>query len=71
MIGRLRKKFIAAAIVAVFLVLLVLIGSINVLSYRSLVTDADGTLQILAENKGSFPRQMFRQESRGLQASAS
>ena len=64
MIGRLRKKFIAAAIVAVFLVLLVLIGSINVLSYRSLVTDADGTLQILAENKGSFPRQMFREQDR-------
>ena len=64
MIRALRKKFIAAAIVAVFLVLLVLIGSINVLSYRSLVTDADGTLQILAENKGSFPRQMFREQDR-------
>ena len=64
MIRKLRKKFIAAAIVAVFLVLLVLIGSINALSYRSLVTDADGTLQILAENKGSFPRQMFREQDR-------
>ncbi len=64
MIGRLRKKFIAAAIVAVFLVLLVLIGSINLLNYRSLVSDADGTLQILAENKGSFPRQMFREQDR-------
>ena len=34
------------------------------LSYRSLVMDADGTLQILAENKGSFPRQMFREQDR-------
>ena len=62
MIRRLRKKFLAAAIVAVFLVLLLLIGAINVLNYRSLVLDADGTLQILADNQGSFPRQMFREQ---------
>ncbi len=64
MIRKLQKKFVAAAIVAVFLVLLVLIGSINVLSYRSLISDADSTLQILAENKGAFPRQMFRMEDK-------
>ena len=64
MISRLRKKLIAAAIVAVFLVLLVLIGSINVLNRRSLISDADSTLQILAENKGAFPRQMFREQDR-------
>ncbi|MDO4991041.1 MAG: HAMP domain-containing sensor histidine kinase [Eubacteriales bacterium] len=64
MIRRLRKKFIAAALAAVFLVLLVLIGAINALSYRSLVTDADETLQILADNNGSFPRQMFRAQDR-------
>ena len=60
MIRRLRNKFLLAAIAAVFLVLLVLIGSINALNYRSLVREADGTLEILALNKGSFPRQMFR-----------
>ena len=64
MIGKLRKKFILAAIAAVFLVLLVLIGAINVLNYRSLVSEADDTLQILADNKGSFPRQMFREQDR-------
>ncbi|MBR5095197.1 MAG: HAMP domain-containing histidine kinase [Oscillospiraceae bacterium] len=64
MIGKLRKKFIAAAIMAVSLVLAVLIGAINALNYRSLVADADGTLQILAENRGSFPGQMFREEDR-------
>ena len=41
MIHKLRKKFIIAAIVTVVLVLLVLIGAINVLNYRSLVTEAD------------------------------
>ena len=64
MIRKLRKKFIAAALAAVFLVLIVLIGAINALSYRSLVTDADDTLQILADNNGSFPRQMFRAQDR-------
>ena len=64
MIRKLRKKFIAAAVVAVLLVLLVLIGSINVINYRSLVAQADQTLQILSENRGSFPRQMFREQDR-------
>ena len=61
MIRKLRKKFLLAALVAVFLVLLVLIGAINILNYRSLVTEADETLQILASNGGAFPRQMFRE----------
>ena len=62
MIRKLRKKFVLAAVVSVFLVLFLLIGAINVVNYRSLVRDADGTLQMLAENKGAFPRQMFRPE---------
>ena len=60
MIRKLQKKFIVAAIIAVFLVLLLLIGAINIINYRSLVADADSTLQILAENGGSFPGQMLR-----------
>ena len=60
MIRRLRKKFLFAAIAAVFLVLLILIGSINALNYHSLVREADATLEILARNKGTFPRQMLR-----------
>ena len=64
MIRKLRKKFMIAAVAAVFLVLLVLIGTINILNYRSLVSDADGTLQILSSNHGAFPRQMFREQDR-------
>ena len=62
MIRKLRKKFILAAMVAVFLVLSLLIGAINVLNYRSMVIEADSTLDILAQNNGSFPGQMFRPE---------
>ena len=64
MIQKLRKKFILAAIVALVLVLFLLLGAINVLNCRSLVKGADGTLQILSENRGSFPRQMFREPDR-------
>ncbi len=64
MIGRLRRKFLAAALVAVILVLALLIGAINVLNYRSLVAEADGTLEILTANRGAFPRQMLREQDR-------
>ena len=64
MIRKLRKKFIIAAIIAVIIVLLILIGAINIINYRSLVTEADTTLQILADNDGAFPRQMFRDQDR-------
>ena len=60
MIHKLRKKFIVAAMLAVFLVLLLLIGAINILNYRSMVAEADETLQILSSNNGVFPGQMFR-----------
>ena len=70
MIQKLRKKFILAAIVALVLVLLLLLGAINVLNYRSLVSEAEDTLQILAENKGSFPRQMFREQDRPAEPAA-
>ncbi len=57
MIRRLRNKFIAIAVLSVILVLLILIGSINVLNYRSMVTQADNTLALLAESDGLFPHQ--------------
>ncbi len=64
MIRKLRKKFILAAIAAVILVLALLIGAINALNYRGLVKSADETLQLLAANRGSFPRQMLREQDR-------
>ena len=41
---------------------MLLIGAINVLNFRSLVRDADSTLEILSQNGGRFPGQMFRPE---------
>ena len=48
MIRKIRKKFIVAAIISVFLVLSLLIGSIKLINYPNLISDADSTLQILA-----------------------
>lgn len=62
MIRKLQKKFVLAAIVSVFLVLSVLMGAINALNYRNLVSEADSTLQILSENNGFFPNQMRKMQ---------
>ena len=58
MIRRLQRKFIAAAMLALLIVLGLLIGLINVLNYRSLVAEADETLQAISELDGTFPMQL-------------
>ncbi len=50
MIKKLRRKFVLAAMLSLLLVLGLLIGIINVLNYRSVVTEADETLLAVSEN---------------------
>lgn len=59
MIQSLRRKFIGATMLSLLLVLLVILGSVNLLSYRKTVTDANNILALLSENQGAFPKQMF------------
>ena len=54
MIRKLRVKFVAAAMLSLLAVLAVLMGSVNLINYRSVVSDADAVLALLAENGGSF-----------------
>lgn len=61
MIKKLRKKLIAVSMLSLFLVLLVIMGIVNVLNYCQIVSQADTTLQILAENDGKFPRKEMQQ----------
>ena len=56
MIQKLRRRFIAMSILALFLVLLVIMGTVNILNYRKIVQQADSTLQVLAQNQGTFPK---------------
>lgn len=55
MIKKLRKKLVITAMVSLLFVLLVIEGSIGVLNYRKIVTDADRVLGILEQNEGRFP----------------
>jgi two-component system sensor histidine kinase CiaH len=56
MIRKLRVKFITASMVSLALVLLVILGGVNAMSYRKTVRDADHILALLSENRGGFPK---------------
>ena len=56
MIKRLRKRFILLSMSAFLAVLVIIIGSINAVSYSDVVAEADMVLDILSENDGGFPR---------------
>ena len=54
MIRRLRWRFIALAMASMALVLIVIVGGMNYLNYRSVVGDADAVLDLIAQNGGSL-----------------
>lgn len=55
MIKELRRKFILISISSVALVLLLIIGSINIASYCSIIKTADTVLNVLVNGGGVFP----------------
>lgn len=55
MIGKLRKKLIFIAMASLFGVLLLIMGAVATLNYWNVLSDADSTLTLLAQNGGSFP----------------
>lgn len=55
MIRKLKRKFIALALTALFVLLAIIVLGMNLLNYRSVVKEADSTLELLSENKGTFP----------------
>lgn len=56
MIKRLRRKLIAACMVSLAIVLAVILGGVNLMSYYKMVADADSVLTLLASNNGTFPK---------------
>ena len=56
MIKKLRRKFIAACMISLAIVLIVILGGVNLMSYQKVVSDADTVLALLASNKGTFPK---------------
>ena len=55
MISRLRRRFVAIAMLSVILVLGILIGTINAINFCNLVKDADETIQSIIEHNGVLP----------------
>lgn len=55
MIRKLRFKLIAASMFSLALVLFLILGGVNLMSYRKAVADADSVLQVLGSNDGTFP----------------
>ena len=56
MIKKLRAKLILASMFSLALVLLIILGGVNLMSYQNVVSDADSVLTVLASNNGAFPR---------------
>ncbi len=55
MIQKLKIKFTALAMTSLFLLLFVLVCGINIINYNSVVRESDRLLEVLSQNKGSFP----------------
>lgn len=55
MIKKLRQKFIAIAMLSVFIVLALILGIINIRVYKNVNVRTDEILSVLTENEGRFP----------------
>ena len=60
MIKTLRHRFIAIAMLSTTLVLLIIIGSINIINYQNINRMADLKLSMLAEEGGTIPQFWFQ-----------
>lgn len=57
MIKNLRKKFITITMCSVAAVLIIIIGSINIVNYCNVIKNAEARISLLEENGGTFPEQ--------------
>lgn len=64
MIRRLRRKLIVACMASLVMVLTVILGGVNLMSYYKVVSDADTVLALLDANGGAFPKNRGGQEER-------
>ena len=55
MIERIRKRFIHVTILSVLVALLLIMGTFNFVAFRSVQTNADLMLDLMANNGGDFP----------------
>lgn len=73
MFTRLRRNFILVAMCSILAVLAIIVGTLNVISYRNMVNRAEVMEEILKENADRFveggprPEEPFREDNKGKQ----
>ncbi len=70
MFRKVRKKFVIVAVCSVFIVMLCILGTINIVNYTKVVNNADEIIDILKEGNGELeisPDRIFRPKCRFLQ----
>ena len=55
MIQKIKIRFIAVAMAALFVLLALIVSGMNMINYNSIIRDADIKLELLSQNKGRFP----------------
>jgi len=55
MINKLKRKFIMITMASLLLVMILLVGTINIINFYRTDQMAEGTLKLLSENQGKFP----------------
>lgn len=65
MIRRLRNRFIASALLSMFLVLFTIISAANIINYHRISSQADNILTMIADNQGQMPTasEQFQQKN--------
>ncbi len=67
MLKKLRRKFIAIAMLSVSIVLIVIVGTINIANYISTNEALDARLKLIAGNGGTFP-DLLEQKNMGVES---
>ena len=55
MFKRLKKRFLISTLIALFAVIGIIVGAINIFNYRSVIKSSDEILQVITYNQGHFP----------------
>ena len=67
MLKKLRRKFIAIAMLSVSIVLIAIVGMINIANYISTNEAVDARLKLIAGNGGTFP-DLLEQKNMGVES---
>ena len=63
MIKKLKLKFVFLCVGLLTALLAMIVITMNIINYRSIVNDADDILNIISDNQGSFPGKNPDEES--------